>query len=120
MNHLPLADCEQKIFTTDHHEIGADWLKVKKFDSKIYNAARYYNAPDQGEEVLSALVCVASHVVRLFGLGYGGDPVIGVRDIWNSKAWAYLVSEADMATLTPDYMEQEFVPLVGTLPNFEY
>ncbi len=119
-NSMPLAECERKIFSLDHHEIGAKWLKAKKFDIRIQNAARSYNSPERGDEVLPALVCVASHVVRLFGLGYGGDPVIGLRDVWRTQAWNYLVTEANAITLTPDYMEQEFVPLVGTLPNFEY
>jgi len=118
--HTALADVERKIFSCDHHEIGAKWLKVKKFDTSIRNVALHYNSPGHGEEVMSSLVCVASHVVRLFGLGYGGDPVMSVRDIWRTRAWDYLVNEANAITLTPDYMEQEFIPLVGTLPNFEY
>ncbi|MEM1157925.1 MAG: protein kinase [Verrucomicrobiota bacterium] len=119
-NQTSLADCERNIFSCDHHEIGAMWLKAKKFDMGIRDAALYYNTPDHAGDVLSSLVCVASHVVRLFGLGYGGDPVIEIRDVWRTPAWESLVMEAQAATLTPDYMEQEFVPLVGTLPNFEY
>ncbi|MEM6886326.1 MAG: protein kinase [Verrucomicrobiota bacterium] len=119
-NNKPLAEIEQNIFTYDHHEVGAKWLKAKGFDPGIRNAALYYNSPSHTEEVQSSLICVASHVVRLFGLGYGGDPVLNVRDVWRTPAWTSLITEADMITLTPAYMEQEFIPLVGTLPNFEY
>lgn len=116
----PLSEQENNIFGCDHHEVGAAWLKVKGFDASIQDAARHYNSPKEAKQILSGLVCVASHVVRLFGIGYGADPVMAVRDIWRTDVWSYLLEESKSISLTPDYMEQEFIPLVGTLPNFEY
>ncbi len=114
-----LSDQEFKIFSTDHREVGAMWLKVKGFDAAISSSALNYNSPEFNTDVVPALVCVASHVVRMFGIGFGGDPVMSVRDIWSTPAWEYLVAESKLVALTPEYMNQEFVPLVGTLPHFE-
>jgi serine/threonine protein kinase len=114
-----LAEEEKKVFGCDHHEVGAAWLGKKRIHSDIRDAALYYNTPERQKNVISSLICVASHVVRIYGIGYGGDPLMSVRNIWKTPAWGYLSSHSKTISLSPEYMDQEFIPLVGTLPLFE-
>ncbi|MEM6822717.1 MAG: HDOD domain-containing protein, partial [Verrucomicrobiota bacterium] len=115
-----LSNEEQKVFSCDHHEAGEKWLQVHRFDSQMRQAATNYNSLETYDGIVPGLVAVASHVVRIYGIGYGGDPVIQTRDIWNTPVWENLAAQCKTIELTPDYMEQELIPLVGTIPTYQY
>ncbi|MGF1678424.1 MAG: protein kinase [Candidatus Methylacidiphilales bacterium] len=115
-----LSEEEKKIFKCDHHEVGQTWLAKKRFDSSIRTAALNYNHLHIYEGVVPGLVAVASHVVRIYGIGFAGDPLMRVRDLWKTEVWKQLSSQCKTLILTGDYMDREFIPLVGSLPHFRY
>lgn len=115
----PLSVEEQLVFQTDHHEVADKWFSLHRFDPALRQTANSYNNLHIYDGIIPALVGIASHIVRMYGIGYGGDPVLQTRDVWHSEAWKHLAEQCKSMPLTADYMDQEFVPLVASLPIFE-
>lgn len=114
-----LADEERKIFGMNHHEAGKRWLVKHRLDAPLTQAALYYNNLDDYQGIVPGLIGIATHVVRIYGIGFTGDPVLRVRDIWDSAVWKKLAEQCKTLSLEADFMESEFIPLIGTLPHFE-
>jgi len=115
-----LDQTEERVFGLNHHEVGKHWASTRRLDTVVGQCAEHYNCLHNYVGVVPGLVGVSTYISRIFGIGYTGDPVIRQRDIWSTPVWAKLCEHCKTLSLTGEFMEREFIPLVGSLPLFKF
>lgn len=115
----PLHLHERAVFGIDHMEVAAVWLAKHRFDAAIRHVAAEHNHLDKIRSPLSAAVALANQFLKRHGYSYSGSPIVDCRDFWSTKAWKELLSFSKNDSMTPEYLEAEFLPLIGELPYLE-
>jgi serine/threonine protein kinase len=92
---LPLVECEREIFSIDHAEIGALWLKKNAFPAPLVEAVEMHERPERLNRrgVLSAALVSANHLVKQIGIGYSGNSSLDPR-MWQNLPATKMIFEA--------------------------
>jgi serine/threonine protein kinase len=90
-----LAECEFGMFGINHAEMGAIWLKEHEFSHLLADAVGLHETPDKipRRALLAHAVVSANHLVKQFGIGYSGNPVLDPRP-WDELPSTGLLWEA--------------------------
>jgi len=111
---------QEKIFLgIDHAEAGELWLGSYGMEGYLKQAAAKHHDFTSKVPPVVAAVAVANQLVKIYGLGYSGSPIVDVRNLWATKVWKDLQASCKKEYLTPELMEEHFVPLVSQLPLLE-
>jgi hypothetical protein len=80
---LSLIACEREIFSIDHAEIGAIWMKKNGLPAPLVHAMEMHEQPERinRRSVLAAALVAANHLVKQIGIGYSGNSSL------DSRAW---------------------------------
>jgi two-component system cell cycle response regulator len=92
---IPLVECEREIFSIDHAEIGAMWLKKHALPAAMVDAVEMHERPDRVNRrgVLSSALISANHLVKQIGIGYSGNPSLDPRS-WQDLPATKTIFEA--------------------------
>jgi len=116
---IPLAVAEEAVVSLTHHEAGELWLQTHLVDSNLKGVCEYYCDYESGHGLIPSTVLLASHIARVFGMGYGGDPVLPNIDLWQTPSWAALSRYSKDVELDPAQLEGEFLTALSSLPLIE-
>ncbi len=111
-----LAEQEKKLMQMDHCEAGEQWLSRNGFDANIRQAASSHGDLEKKTGLVASAVALANQMAKIYGLGYSGNPMVERRDLWHTRAWQELLAVAKDPRMTPEFMEEKFLPLIGYIP----
>jgi serine/threonine protein kinase len=92
---LPLMECEREIFSIDHGEIGAIWMKKNALPAPLVEAVEVHERPEHINRrgMLSAALVSANHLVKQVGIGYSGNSSLDPR-AWQDLPATKIIFEA--------------------------
>ena len=78
---ISLVVCEREIFGIDHAELGALWLRDQELSAPLVEAIGLHETPEKIPKrlLLAHALVSANHLVKHFGIGYSGNPVLDPR-----------------------------------------
>lgn len=110
---------ERRFMGMDHAEAGELWLGWNGFDGALRQSTAGHHELNKKSGLLGAVVALANQMVKIYGMGYSGSPIVDQRNFWETRAWAELKASCKNQEITPALMEEHFIPLVGQLPLIE-
>ncbi|NJK90908.1 MAG: HDOD domain-containing protein [Blastochloris sp.] len=114
-----LYEMERRFLGIDHAELGQMWLSWNGINGTIQQAVAEHHDLNKKTSALASTVALANQLVKVYGMGYSGSPVVDQRNVWKTRSWTDLQAACRNPEITPELMEEHFVPLVGHLPLFE-
>jgi hypothetical protein len=114
-----LHEQERRFLGIDHAEAGELWLSWNGIDSGVRQSTAGHHSLNKKSGLLGSIVAVANQMVKIYGMGYSGSPVVDQRNLWETRAWAEVKSSCKNDGITPALMEEHFLPIVGQLPLVE-
>jgi HD-like signal output (HDOD) protein len=87
----PLPALEQSRLGMDHREAGWTFASEAGLPAVVMDTIAFHDDPHRAHpdnRSLVALVGVANHWAKLYGLGFSGDASIESAEIWETPAWA--------------------------------
>jgi len=116
---VPLNERERALMGVDHHEAAERWMVRNGFDPLVRQVAQVHSNTSRKFGLVVSAVLLANKMVKIYGIGYSGNPVIATRDLWKTLAWSELQSACKNPAITPALMEEHFLPLVACIPALE-
>jgi serine/threonine protein kinase len=110
-----LLEQEEFFMGMNHVEAGGLWMSWNGIDALAKNVATVHHELNKKSGLVGAAVALANQLVKIYGLGYSGSPIVDQRNLWETKAWAEVKASCKNDEITADVMEEHFVPLVGPL-----
>jgi serine/threonine protein kinase len=114
-----LMEQERRFLGMDHAEAGDLWLGWNGLEGPVKQSVGGHHHFNKKSGLLGSAVLIANQLVKIYGMGYSGSPVVDQRNLWETKAWAELKAACKNEVVTAALMEEHFVPLVGHLPLME-
>ncbi len=114
-----LAYQEKRFMGVDHAEMGELWLGWIGIDGPAKQSTGAHHELAKKSGLLASVVSLANQMVKIYGIGYSGSPVVDQRNLWETRAWLELKAASKNQELTPSLMEESFIPLVAQLPMME-
>jgi hypothetical protein len=114
-----LLEQERRFMGIDHAEVGELWLGWHGIDAAVKQSTGGHHNLNKKSSLLGSAVALANQLVKIYGMGYSGSPVVDQRNLWETRAWMELKAACRNEEITPALMEEHFVPLIGQLPLVE-
>lgn len=114
-----LLEQEEKFMGVGHTELGGLWLEWNGIEGYLKQAVTNHHDLTSKLPPVVAAVGIANQLVKIYGLGYSGSPIIDVRNVWETRAWNELKKSFKNESLTAAQMEETFIPLISELPLLE-
>lgn len=114
-----LLEQEEKFMGIGHNELGGLWLGWNGIDGYLKEAALGHHDLTGKLSPVVAAVGIANQLVKIYGLGYSGSPIVDVRNVWETRAWNDLKKFFKNENLNATQMEERFIPLISELPLLE-
>ncbi|HUB68318.1 MAG TPA: protein kinase [Candidatus Methylacidiphilales bacterium] len=113
----PLIVCEKVMFSTDHAEIGSNWLKDQGLPHALVEAVALHEKPERipPRLLLGHALVSANHLVKQIGIGYSGNCLLDARP------WEELPSTGALweARGNKDYVYDDFAnDILDQFQNF--
>jgi serine/threonine protein kinase len=78
---VSLVECERQIFSIDHAEIGALWMKQNGLPPALVDAVAQHERPERihRRALLAHALVSTNHLVKQLGIGYSGNSLLDPR-----------------------------------------